>query len=59
MQIKFVESLAETLASIFKISMPAIGSLEKLTDDNHPIVGPFIRMPADTRTGGPYATLDE
>ncbi|KAF8527242.1 hypothetical protein JB92DRAFT_3139934 [Gautieria morchelliformis] len=45
-KIKFVRSLADALGRIFKISMPSIGSLEKLTNENHPIVGP-------------YATIDE
>ncbi|KAF8511716.1 kinase-like domain-containing protein [Gautieria morchelliformis] len=58
-KIKFVQSLADASARIFKVSMPSIGSLEKLTNENHPIVGPFIRMPSDPRTGGPYATIDE
>ena len=47
------------MGRIFTISMPSIGSLEKLTNDNHPIVGRFIRKPSDPRTDGPYATLDE
>ncbi|KAF8517237.1 kinase-like domain-containing protein [Gautieria morchelliformis] len=58
-KIKFVQSLAEAMGRIFKISMPSIGSLEKLTNENHPIVGPFVRIPSDPRTGGPYATIDE
>ncbi|RDB19662.1 hypothetical protein Hypma_013329 [Hypsizygus marmoreus] len=58
-KVKFISSLAEATVGIFQVSLPSIGTVDRLDEDGRPIVIPFFYHPSGTRTPAPCSNIDD
>ncbi|RDB25759.1 hypothetical protein Hypma_006251 [Hypsizygus marmoreus] len=58
-KIKFISSLAEATVGIFQVSLPSIGTVERLSEDGRPVVSPYFHHPSGSQTSVPCYNINE